>query len=251
MTTVQEKLREVFLLDQQVRGLRSRLDELEGRHQREEVKRARLAQQHTELDQQLKQAQVTAATSEKQVKEVEQRVDQLRGQMNNVRSNKEYSAMLIEVNTAKVDLGKLEEEALGHMSRVDMLREELGTVEQQLQEQTARVATAKGEVDQCAKEIGQELGELISRKDQAEREVPDQARTEYSRVSQIHGGETMAEVVETNRRTLEYSCGGCYMSLPVERVNALISNGDSIVSCPSCSRLLYVDQELRASVGGK
>ena len=203
------------------------------------------------LGQQLKQSQVASATAEKRVKELEERVGQLREQMNNVKSNKEYSAILVEVNTVKVDLEKHEEAALTLMGRVDMFQKELTEVDQKHTEQLARVKGAKGDVDTCLSEVDQELGELQSQKDEAEKKVPADAISTFNQVANIHSGETLAEVVEVSRRTMDYSCGGCYMSIPVERVNALISNHDNIVCCPSCGRILYVDQEVRESVSGK
>jgi uncharacterized protein len=243
------KLRELFLLDQQVRGMRARLDAATVRENALRGKLDRLAQQRNELAEQHKLVQAKAAGLEHQARDVETRIARLREQMNSVKNNKEYSALLIEVNTIKLEKGKLEDEALDQMAKVETLAQELKQFDAQVGEQEKLVALAKAEVAAAKAEVGTQLDELRQKRDAAEQEVPQESRAQFNRVAVAHDGETMAPVIEESRRHLEYSCGGCYMSIPVERVNALTKNDDQVVICPSCGRILYLDQELKASMG--
>ena len=111
------------------------------------------------------------------------------------------------------------------------------------------VARADTEVQACQTEIGQELDQLKNDRTQAEQDIPVDVRTVFNRMADMHEGEGMAPVSEVSRRNREYLCDGCYMSIPVERVNALIIQQDTLVLCPSCNRILYIDQELKASIG--
>jgi uncharacterized protein len=244
---LQEKMHELFLLDQQVRGLRSRVDAAEGRLRSHSVKLEQLERQHQELVGQYKHVQVLAADLENQVQSAEQRINHLREQMNSVKSNKEYSALLIEVSTLKNERGKLEEQALVEMERQERIKEEVEALHQRVLEQQKTVEVARQEVGAAQAEVRERLDEVSSQRDQAEKNVPLEARTLFRRLADIHDGEALATVVEENRRHMEYSCGGCYMSIPIERVNTLMMRPDEMSCCPSCGRILYMDQELRAT----
>jgi len=60
----------------------------------------------------------------------------------------------------------------------------------------------------------------------------------------------MAPVHEEDRRRMEYCCGGCFMQIPVEKVN-LLARGDTLVTCGSCARILYFEAALKETFGGK
>jgi len=249
--SLQEKLRRLFLLDQQVRGFQGRLDTATGRLAAQQAKLDQLNQQHDELHTQLKHTQAKASGLENQVNDVDQRIERLRQQMQMVKSNKEYSAVLIEVNTLKIDKSKLEDDALEQLNEVDRLNEASQEIQTQIGAQNKLVAGAESDVQACRADIGQELNELNAQRTEAENEVPNDTKVVFNRMADMHEGEAMATVIQESRRNMEYTCGGCYMSIPVERVNTLMTLQDQMVLCPNCSRILYLDQDLKASIGCK
>ena len=107
-----EVLRQLFKVDQQVRGFQSRLEGATGRQKQQRQRLDQLEQQKKELTDQIQHVQATANGLEHQAQDVELRVGTMRERMNTVTSNKEYSALLIEVNTLKNNKSKLEDEAL-------------------------------------------------------------------------------------------------------------------------------------------
>jgi predicted nucleic acid-binding Zn-ribbon protein len=249
--SVQEQLRQLFQLDQRVRGLRTRLDLALNREKAQQAKLDQLTRQRDELAGQVKLSKAKAGELENQVNEIDERISHLREQMNSVKNNKEYSALLIEVSTIKNDKGKIEEEALTQLSQVDMLSASLASTEEKAAEQKKILDIARQEVAARREEVGSQLDEATKDRDAALAMVPDDAKAQFHRQASIHDGEAVAVIVEENRRNLEYSCGGCYMGLPIERVNTTLSQPDSVVNCPSCGRILYAETELRKALGPK
>lgn len=245
--SLQQKLRNLFLLDSQLRGMRTRLDGATRRLEKQKAKLDQIERQRSELADQIKQNSVKASALEKQVRDVDTRVETLRTQMNNVKNNKEYSALLIEVNTLKIDKSKIEDQALDQMGKVDQLKAQAVELDGKAEEQRKLVAIAEGEVKKFREELGTQLDEVTAKRSAAEQEVPVEVRAQFNKLSDIHEGEALAPVTEESRRNMEYHCGGCYMGLPVERVNALMRRPDDIVICPSCGRILYMEEELKAS----
>ena len=247
--SLQDQLRELFLLDQQVRGLRSRFESGARRQQVQQNKLDQLLQQQTELKQQVKHAEATAASLEHQSNDAEQRIAKLRDQMSTVTTNKEYSALLVEANTLKDEKSKLEDQALEQMSSVEALREQLTAIDEKIEQQTKVVELAGKEVEAAKAEVGNRLDEVTAKRDEAASVVPPQVLSQFERLVYSHDGEALAEVHEQDRRRMEYSCGGCFMSLPIEVVNKVMTKPDETTTCTNCGRILYINQDLKAELG--
>ena len=249
--TLQERLLELYMLDKQVRGMRGRLDTATARVDTQQSRLDQFKQQQQELQSQHLHGQAKAKSLESQADEIEQRIAHLRDQMQNVKSNKEYSAVLLEVNTHKLEKGKVEDEAIGQLGQVEQLAQELEAINGQVTDQEKLVAAAQDEVSRCRDEVGHELEELEAKRSEAEKTVPDDVCTLFNRMAEMHDGQAMAGVAEASRRHREYTCEGCYLIIPIERVNALMTLPDQVVCCPSCNRILYIEQELKTSIGAK
>ena len=120
-----EKLYDLFLLEKQIRGMQSRLDSATRRCSAQQAKHDQLLRQQEEMTDQLKHGRAKANDRESMAAEIEQKIAHQRELMNNVKSNKEYSSLLIEINTYKLDKENAEQEALEQMSAVDLMDQEL------------------------------------------------------------------------------------------------------------------------------
>jgi hypothetical protein len=248
---LQEKLYEFCLLDKQVRGMRLRLESTTSRHAAQKAALDQLQRQREELTQQHKQAQAKAASQEHQARDMEQHINELRERMNSVTNNKEYSALLVEVNTLKAEMSKIEDEAIEHLNQVEMLDQEINELEEKQAERQKLLDVAASEVAAAQEEIGKQLDELTVRRDAAAGELPPETMTTFNRMADHTDGEALAVVIEEDRRHMAYTCGGCYMNLPFEHVNTLLARPDVMVCCTSCGRILYMDQALKTSMSPK
>ena len=246
--SLQAKLYQLFLLDQHVRGLSTRLNAARARQKAQQAKLDQLSQQQRELSEQFKQVAAKAANLEREANDVETRIGLIRTRMNSVTSNKEYSAMLVEVSTIKIEKTKKEDEAIKQMEERERVGSQVKDVEAKIEEQRKLVAGAEKEVGDRLSEVGQKLDEVTKQRDAAAAELPENAMAQFKRAANTHDGDALASVVEEDRRYHEYSCGGCYMGLPAERVNSLMTKRDDIICCPSCGRILYVGDELKSSL---
>lgn len=247
-TTLTDALHTLFLVDQQVRGLESRLEGAQRHVNAQQTKIDQLSRQLQELKDQLRHTQAQEASAEAEAEGFEQRIEKLRDQMNNVKTNKEYSALLVEVNTLKVDKSKVEERALALLTQTETLQEEVSQVEGQLADQEKIKRVADQELARRTEEVSDQLEALKAQRAEAASHVPPDALAVFDRLAETTDGEAMTHVVQEDARRMEYTCGGCYMTIPAERVNQLYS-ADKLVRCPSCGRILYLDQETKAGLG--
>jgi predicted nucleic acid-binding Zn-ribbon protein len=245
---VQEQLRALFSLDQQIRGLRSRVDAA-GR--RLSVHRSRLEQQQRqsqELADQIKHAKTASAALANDAAGLDERIEKIRQTMANVRSNKEYSALLVEVNTLKADRSGMEDQELEHLTRIEELEARAGEIDAKVADQQKLVDQAEAEVTEGKAEIADQLTNLEQERDAAAEPIADDTLTLYRKLADDNDGEALAEIEEQDRRRMEYTCGACFMSLPIQTVNAALTSTDQPVVCPSCGRILYVADSLKEAL---
>ena len=229
--------------------MRSRLDAAIRRFNAQNNKLNQTKRQCSELADQLKHAQVTTADLESQANTVEERIKHIREQMNTVTNNKEYSAFLIEVNTFKLEKTKLEDEALAQMTHVEELQEQFTELQEKQASQESDVAIARKVVSDSRQEVGDELDKRTAERDAAAAGIPSDALEMMKRLADGYDGQSMAKLVIEGARVKEYRCGGCYMGLPLERANQLMTNVDKPVTCPSCSRILYLEENAESTAG--
>lgn len=243
-----DALYKLYLVDQQVRGLESRVSGARRYARAQQAKLQELEAERERLVNQLHHAEASGNNLENEIASTDERINKLRDQMNAVKTNKEYSAMLVEVNTLKADRSKVEDRALEIMGEVESLKGQVETLDASIAEQRKVTEMAEQELNQRHGEVADRLEELKTERDEAAKELPAEALQVFDRLADTMDGEAMAPIIEQDRRRLEYVCGGCYMQIPVERVNQLIT-ADEMVRCPSCKRILYLEPELKDAMG--
>lgn len=251
MSELVDNLKALFLVDQQVRGLTNRMKSSTKQLSTQESRLVKLTDSHGTLDNQIKHLQASINAQEKQLAEMDARIELLRDQMNTANNNKEYSARLLELNTMKVEKGKVEESALIEMGKLDDLKAELIKYDEQIEEIQKIKGVTEKQLSNHKADVGDRLEELQAERAEAAAKIPPDVLDYFDRAAEKHDGEAMCDVNLDNRRRLEFSCGGCFMSIPVETVNQLATRVNTMVTCASCKRILYIDDELAASFGGK
>jgi len=209
--------RSVLFQENQLRSLQSGLEA-----KQEEIKLTNLQISRLELD----------------LKGRDEQIGKLRSQLNLARTNKEYSALLTELNTAKADDSKLETQVLELMKNKETDEAACEEIKQQIEAQRGKVEEVRKESEIKAVDLEKDVAEIQKEWDEAAKDIPREALQVFERVAETYDGEAMAEVEQTaNNGT--FSCGGCYMGLPAEVVNVL-SGRDEIIRCTSCTRILYL-----------
>jgi len=168
-------------------------------------------------------------------------VTKLRIALNTARTNKDYSAILTRINTQKADKSKLEDQILALLSQIEIDQTACREIEQNIKTENAQMAETREQALGKQEIIRREEEKLIRSHDEAVRMVPFKERGIFLRLASRYNGEVLAKVEQLNSRKGEHCCGGCFMSIPLESVNSLMTR-DELVICPSCGRLLVLDK---------
>jgi predicted nucleic acid-binding Zn-ribbon protein len=213
--------RSVLFQENQLRTLQNGLEA-----KQEEIKMGRLQADRLELELKTRDDQIT----------------KLRNALNLARTNKEYSVVLTELNTAKADDSKLETQVLEIMKNIEADQAACLEIEKQIEEQKAKLDEVRRDSDGKASELEKEIDEIQREWDIAAGKVPPSALNIFKRVADSYDGEALAEVEKADENSVSWSCGGCFMGIPAEIVNVLTGK-DDLIRCTNCTRILYLREE--------
>ncbi len=192
------------------------------------------------------QAEADAVDLEVKAREAE--IAKLRQALNTTKTNKEYSAILTQLNTNKADNSKLEDSCLAKFNRIDEKKRELAAVKADREAECELLKGAEAAVLAVEDKSRDRLTRLGKEREVAGAAVPPAALDTFNRVASKHDGEAMAMVVRTHPKRAEYACEGCNMSIRIEQVNSLLSR-DEAVLCNSCGRILYFESPAASRAG--
>ena len=202
-----------------------------------EAARRRVADEQTKahaLEAQLKTLQMKQKEKEIELSGRETTIQKLQGQLFQVKTNKEYTAMKHEIDQSKADISLFEEEILTILDEVERAKQahraQLGVVAAQQQ----RLGEEEVEVGRALAQIEAHIAELEQRRQAAAPGVQRDVLSTYERVLVSREGLALVPLIND-------SCGGCHMVQPPQ-VFSEASLRARVVTCDSCNRILYVDQ---------
>lgn len=207
-------------------------------HEKRMVQReSELAAEHqTSMERQSAMSQV-----ELEVKTRDAEIAKLREALNKAKTNKEYAAILTQINTGKADNSKLEDRVLEMMGELDRLKgheEELRTI---IQKERDSLQTATKVAEAFEQDSLTELHALEAERADAASSVPIETLSIFERVADRHEGEALARVIRPHPKREEFICDGCNMGVTLEQY-AVLQARNEIQVCHNCGRVLFLDE---------
>jgi predicted nucleic acid-binding Zn-ribbon protein len=212
--------RNVIIKENQLRTLQNSLEA-----KKEEIQLTRIQADRLELE----------------LKDADQTLAKYRAALNNAKSNKEYAAILTELNTTKADGSKIESQTLELMKNIDADQQQSTQIQQQIEQEKTELNETRKQSEELAKKYEAEIAEIEQQWHKAASEVSTEVLEIFKRVAETYDGEALAEIEIHDNRSGIYTCGGCFMSLTTETANTLLSR-DEIIRCPNCTRILYLKE---------
>lgn len=170
--------------------------------------------------------------AEKDMAAAESRLSKFRDQQQNVKTNKEYQAMLHEIDTAKADVDKWSDQVLIKMDEVDASAAALKTAEATLKTVDAEIAAEKRALDAERGEAESKLAAL-----DAER-AKIAATIEDPRALIIFDGLVKTRKTTAVVQAVDGLCTECRVRLRPQ-VFSEIRRNDQIRQCDNCQRIVY------------
>ncbi len=166
-------------------------------------------------------------------------ISKLRGALNASKTNKEYAALLTQLNTTKADNSKLETQILELMKDIEAGEAECNSLRGQIEKIKQQLEQNRTKAEKEAKKHQAKIEEVQDEWEQLAKTIPPESLNIFKRVAETYDGQAVAIVEQQESRTSAYSCGGCFMNIADEFVNLLMTR-DDIIRCPNCTRIIVL-----------
>ena len=168
---------------------------------------------------------------ELEILECQKRIDRGQSHVKSITTNKEYQAVLKEIEEAKKRKASLEDRQLELMESMEKIVEEIENLRKDYVQLESFVDAGKEEILNSSESERIELEELSTKRLLAAEIVDPSLLSRYDRILKLVGKRAVAGVVKS-------VCGGCHMNIPPQMFIEL-QRCSQIMYCPRCHRIIY------------
>ena len=187
----------------------------------------------------LTEAQTKRRAEEKEVTGVQTRLAKYKDQLLEVKTNREYQAMLHEIEAAQNDIKAREDRILETMMESDELNAEVKKAEAELRSVEKAVAAERQVMEQEVTALNAELEKTAAARETLVAEIDRHNLAIFETTAKGRKGIAVSEARDG-------MCMICHVRLRPQMFNEVRRN-DSIIQCDSCRRILYFVENAPAS----
>lgn len=167
------------------------------------------------------------------LKSIEADINKLQLQMNQVKTNKEFGAIKLEIGGKEANKAVIEDEILKMMTAYEEMQQRYKSSEKELKQEELQLEELKKKVDADLRALESEIVALKKKRADYETALDKDVLQQYQRL--VSHKDAVAVVSVVNK-----VCQGCFMSITSQTLNKLMSDKD-LTFCHSCGRILYLD----------
>jgi len=228
-------------IENRIRSIREKIDSKKRTVRAHQRKVATLKRQIDDVHRLIINTQSEADRLELDRKTQEEHLNKLREALNQAKTNKEYAAVLTQLNTDKAGALKLEDKVLSILTQVDEHKKAEADLNVRLEKEESLAREVEKTANDFESKLSSQSAELDAQRTEACENIPPEALSIFERACEKHDGEATALIVKIHPKYEEYTCSGCNMSVPLETVNALRISRDAVMQCGICSRILFTE----------
>jgi predicted nucleic acid-binding Zn-ribbon protein len=171
-------------------------------------------------------------TREKDLEVVQAKRSKTEGRLYEVKTNKEYSAVLAEIEEIKQEKGRVEEEILVLMESQERLTADIKDAEGRFKARETQGKQEEAALQEKLRAVEADLALVRTERAELARQLPAPVLADYDKLLKARGGLALAQVIKPNL------CGGCRMTVTPQRLQELRAQS-ALLPCESCGRYLY------------
>ena len=234
--SVQDQLKallELQKVDGEIYRLRRQLEALPAETALLKEEQAKLNQAFQAAESRSKTLEMKRHQMEMDLNQRDEQIRKLQGQLYQIKTNKEYSAMQKEIEGAKADKSVLEEEILKLMEEGERIKGQVTADRELLKLKEADLTARMKKIEETAQMLESSLQTLRAGRVGLTPRVEPAMLSQYERILERREGLALAPIRGD-------ACGGCHMNLPPQTINE-VQMGVRLVPCEACARILYIE----------
>ncbi len=159
-----------------------------------------------------------------------EKIKRSKGRLFEVKTNKEYQALLHEIESMEKSMSQLEDETLSILEEIDELKGTVSKREGDLVTAEKETRAEIGELEQKLTDLVDEIAAMEGSRDDIIKKLDPELIRAYETLK-IRRGTALVAV----RRGV---CQGCFVNIPPQMFNEVQRN-DMLIRCPNCNRFLF------------
>jgi predicted nucleic acid-binding Zn-ribbon protein len=192
--------------------------------------------------QEFEQLQKEKREKERELEEERDKVERAKAKLMSIKTNKEYYAMLKEIEGTKRSNASREDELLSILSRYEEVEKRLAEFSGEVEELGARYRERMVDIEARMAKFDRDISQLQARKKEVAMSLDAGLARRFEMIFDRRDG--IAIVPARNQ-----SCTGCHMNISPQLFN-LLQRNDRIYSCPNCSRIIYFEGDAAEQANG-
>ncbi|ABA89912.1 protein of unknown function DUF164 [Syntrophotalea carbinolica DSM 2380] len=227
-----ERLRALQELDHELNSIRQERRKLEMEQAELSGEMVRIQDMVNGLDEEIGTLQSQQAELQQGLAQEEANIKRSEERLPEIKTQKEYLAVLKEVDSAKKVNKDLQAKFDEKQAQIAELNAEKDEKLKQIEELKERTEVRTSEIAEALQEFDETLEAKTGQRGTHIDPLPKQLQKRYALLMERRDGIAVVEARDGN-------CTGCHMHLPPQLFNSLFLN-PQIQSCPHCNRLLFV-----------
>jgi len=159
-----------------------------------------------------------------------ERIKKTKGRLFDVKTNKEYQALLHEIELMERSTSEKEDEILVILEEIDQLIGSVSEREGVLDTVEKEIRAEISQIEKKLADLVEEIAAMEKRREDVIKALDPQLMKAYETLKEKRG-----RALAVVKRGV---CQGCYVNIPPQMFNEVQRN-DTLIRCPNCSRFLY------------
>ena len=210
-----------------------KLDEIEGHFRERNAEYVAIKDRYDELE-------LDRKTRTGLLKELEEHKTKYTDDLMQVKNQKEYAAMLKEIDSVKAQISEHEDAILRDMEEIEKIKGELSTHEEHIAQEREAVATDSKTVEDAASVARETIEQRTAERGRLEDGLPRAMLASVRRIEERRHGVFLS-------RAQDGTCQSCFVRVRPQ-VFQEIKLGTAVHFCGNCRRFLYFEPGVRASI---
>lgn len=168
---------------------------------------------------------------EGEVKSIREHAAKFKRQLNDVKTNKEYTSLLKEIEEADHKIAKIEEDILSEMIMADDIEKEIKSAQKKQVEEEGKLKTDHDNILREQKEVEKKKAALEKDRAGLLPHIPPEQLSIYQRIAKKTAGVALSRITDD-------FCSLCQLRVRPQMLDELWARKE-IITCEACGRILY------------
>jgi hypothetical protein len=173
----------------------------------------------------------TCRSYEMNLKMIHEQIEKSEKKLREIKTNREYQALLREIDDNRKKNSVMEEEMLQMMEQIESEEKKVAEIQQQTEQMVQEAAAEKKEILDSTVEEKKELERIEKKRRKIAEQIDSALLDKYCKILKQCGGVAIVPVDNS-------ICGGCHINIPPQEFIE-VQRGKTLRFCPHCHRIMY------------